>query len=273
MLLWPKLPRASLLSIHASECKNCLSGWTRCLPRPCRSEVEKYYEQLGYLLPAYHGGYWIGLQAQPPWNPAGFRWIDKSIPDISNGNRGWGTYRGTVSKPEPDNRFTNELCAIGNYTERIGSPGMEYYGWDDKQCGRKFPFMCRIIRECPQHQACLRRVKCPLVLLLLGAVVTTPSNHSLTQDVLVPSAAAGIFRYTDEESGNTYVLNTNLLNQADAQKACNAEGGHLASWSDMDQQGSVEATFTEMVRPGLRCTGAPAWPAPTRTCAATSLCK
>jgi hypothetical protein len=58
-------------------------------------------------------------------------------------------YRGAVSKPEPDNRFTNELCAIANATESTGATGLEYWGWDDKQCGRKFPFMCRIIREWP----------------------------------------------------------------------------------------------------------------------------
>jgi hypothetical protein len=45
------------------------------------------------------------------------------------------------------------------------------------------------------------------------------------------------------------VLNTNLMNMMDAQKACNAEGGHLASWTDMDQQGSVEEYFTEQVGP------------------------
>ncbi len=44
------------------------------------------------------------------------------------------------------------------------------------------------------------------------------------------------------------MLNTNLLNQADAQKTCNAEGGHLASWTDMDQQGMAESVFTDMVR-------------------------
>jgi hypothetical protein len=58
-------------------------------------------------------------------------------------------FQGTVSKPEPDNRFTNELCAIANATETTGPPGVEYWGWDDKQCGRRFPFMCRIIREWP----------------------------------------------------------------------------------------------------------------------------
>jgi hypothetical protein len=44
------------------------------------------------------------------------------------------------------------------------------------------------------------------------------------------------------------VLNTNLMTMMDAQKACNAEGGHLASWTDMDEQGSVEEYFTEQVR-------------------------
>jgi hypothetical protein len=50
-------------------------------------------------------------------------------------------------RQQPDNRFTNELCAIANTTMNMGTPGMEWYGWDDIQCGRKIPFMCRIIRE------------------------------------------------------------------------------------------------------------------------------
>jgi hypothetical protein len=33
-----------------------------CSAAGCRSEVEKYYVSAGYLFPAYHGGYWIGLQ-------------------------------------------------------------------------------------------------------------------------------------------------------------------------------------------------------------------
>lgn len=49
------------------------------------------------------------------------------------------------------------------------------------------------------------------------------------------------------------MLNTNPLNQADAQKTCNAEGGHLASWTDMDQQGLAEAAFTDMVRCTAGC--------------------
>jgi hypothetical protein len=74
--------------------------------------------------------------------------------------------------------------------------------------------------------------------------------HGPTADrARLPAAAPGIFRYTDGNSGDTYVLNTNLMNMMDAEKACNAEGGHLASWTDMDQQGSVEEYFTEQAGP------------------------
>ena len=58
----------------------------------------------------------------------------------------WGTNQNT-NESEPDNRFTNEVCAIANFTELAGPAETPYWGWDDKQCGRSMPFMCRLIRE------------------------------------------------------------------------------------------------------------------------------
>jgi hypothetical protein len=43
-------------------------------------------------------------------------------------------------------------------------------------------------------------------------------------------AAAQTYNYTSQYTGNTYILNTFMQTQAQAQQACNAAGGHLAGW-------------------------------------------
>lgn len=44
-----------------------------------QAEVETQLAAAGYLLPAYHKSYWIGLRSAVLYNPDAFKWIDKSV--------------------------------------------------------------------------------------------------------------------------------------------------------------------------------------------------
>jgi hypothetical protein len=37
-------------------------------------------------------------------------------------------------------------------------------------------------------------------------------------------------------TNNTYIFNSSLLNQADAQATCKVTGGHLAAWISLEEQ-------------------------------------
>jgi hypothetical protein len=176
-----------------------------------------------------------------------FRWIDRGIPDPSSRTfRGWGTFQGPGSKPEPDNRFTNELCTIANWTERTGPAETPYWGWDDKQCGRNHTFMCRIIRKfvipaivcltrpravCAGAWGWISGVPCTALHVAWDAHIKLRVGQSRA---LMPTfsccAAPQTYNYTSQYTGNTYILSTFMQTQQQAQVSCNAAGGHLASW-------------------------------------------
>lgn len=65
-------------------------------------------------------------------------------------------------------------------------------------------------------------------------------------------------------TGQTFQLHTTRLEQAQAQAECNQRGGHLASFSMLEEQNQVEEAYKTMVsRAALFCLCVPAlsvWP-------------
>jgi hypothetical protein len=103
-----------------------------------QTEIESAYVQLGFLVPAYHKSYWVGLQRA---GTAGFRWLDGSLPGPNSSSyQHWGTYKpGNIR--EPNNMLPSELCAVANNTQAYGTPPA--WGWSDTRCSGQFVFICR----------------------------------------------------------------------------------------------------------------------------------
>jgi hypothetical protein len=64
-----------------------------------QAEVESRFAGMGYLLPAFHKAYWLGLVADVLWQPDRYKWLDKSV---QGGKRnavcGVGSDRGGVAQ-------------------------------------------------------------------------------------------------------------------------------------------------------------------------------
>jgi hypothetical protein len=123
--------------------------------QPCstQAEVEAYYTNSGFMFPAFHKFYWMGLHAarsmafrdmmapaaQSRW--PNFTYLDGSPAPGRGVFAHWGRYQ-PLNFPEPDNRFAPELCAGGNASEAFGNP--KAWGWADTRCNGSFPFMCKM---------------------------------------------------------------------------------------------------------------------------------
>jgi hypothetical protein len=57
----------------------------------------------------------------------------------------------------------------------------------------------------------------------------------------VLTAALGAWHYTSPATNNTYIFNSSLLNQADAQSTCKVVGGHLVAWLSLEEQVGAHA--------------------------------
>ncbi len=122
-----------------------------------QAEVESFYINNGFMFPTYHRFYWMGLRAGNSIRPAdllapfgnmwpNFTYID-GAPAPGNGVYDhWGRYQ-PLNYPEPDNRFSPELCAGGNASQSYGTP--KAWGWADTRCNGSFPFICKLQRELP----------------------------------------------------------------------------------------------------------------------------
>lgn len=94
----------------------------------------------GYLLPAFHKAYWIGLQS--PEKPYGtWSWIDSSPAPSKKTYTHWGMALPTYAK-EPDMNFT---CVSANASEAFEDPPA--WGWSDASCDMLLPFMCKRAME------------------------------------------------------------------------------------------------------------------------------
>ncbi len=96
----------------------------------------------GYLIPAYHRAYWMGLEAisRTRW-----QWLEPSVPDLAGPGKvytNWGV--SPDGRAEPNNRFPPENCGASNMSQLANGAG----GWADANCQVKLPFICKMIREC-----------------------------------------------------------------------------------------------------------------------------
>lgn len=63
-----------------------------------------------------------------------------------------------------------------------------------------------------------------------------------------PAAAPLTFPpYTSNYTGGVFTLHTVVANQSSAQLVCNAQGGHLASFSSLEEQAEVEGAYLNLV--------------------------
>ena len=51
--------------------------------------------------------------------------------------------------------------------------------------------------------------------------------------------------YTTNATGNTFYMNTSLVDQATAQEDCKRNGGHLAAYISLEEQAEVEQFYTK----------------------------
>ncbi len=117
-----------------------------------QAEVEAYFRDQGYLLPAYHKSYWLGLVADPPANQrqgpfSSWRWLDYLPPPSKATYQHWGTLMmgNGRSRPEPNNLVAPELCAAANASQAYDEPST--WGWADANCTIRMPFMCKTLRK------------------------------------------------------------------------------------------------------------------------------
>ena len=93
----------------------------------------------GYLLPGFHGRYWIGLNATSPQK---FYWLQPGLSAPSPQTYAhWG--RNLPTGPsEPNNLERNELCGAANFSQGY----MKAAGWADLQCNYTAPSICKMQR-------------------------------------------------------------------------------------------------------------------------------
>ena len=65
----------------------------------------------------------------------------------------------------------------------------------------------------------------------------------LTPALAAPPAAYNIWFYSSENTGWTYAFGNHLIGQVAAETKCQSVGGHLVTWSSLDEQSEVEQYF------------------------------
>jgi hypothetical protein len=194
-----------------------------------QGEVEKYFQDQGYLFPYYHKNYWLGAMASP-WPT--FVWMDPTtLAPSTDTYQNWGMYvdsKGSFN--EPNNREGSEFCAVANFTESIGAT----WGWADSACtGRAWPFICMTKRE---HLATLIP-NSPLLYLQHSAIPEYCSRPRLPACLpaclpVAPAAPGAVIppAYAVNSTRNTFIYRTSNLSFSAASGECNLWGGHLATY-------------------------------------------
>ncbi len=220
--------------------------------------------------------YWLGYRATV-WGVNLFRPLDKTMPGPPYNN--WGTMQ-PQNQAEPNGRTVPELCLVAN-SSQAGQDST--FAWADAGCFRRFPFMCRVMREwllrfasyMRVSHACCRCGRCWVLqagevqqsehklqlwyhqgkLHIAGQPANlhiTPSHIThiipVTLSTALHPAVPTVVNFTSNVTGSTYTLNTNKMVSRDAQAYCNLQGGHLAAYTSYDEQAEVEAYFTSQVR-------------------------
>jgi hypothetical protein len=105
----------------------------------------------GFLMPSFHGRYWIGLNAT---RPQSFYWLQPGLSAPSPQTYAhWG--RNLPTGPsEPNNLERNELCGAANFSQGY----MKAAGWQDTRCNYTAPSICKMQRERQCLANCFWRV-------------------------------------------------------------------------------------------------------------------
>jgi hypothetical protein len=188
---------------------------------PLQAEVEQHYADLGYLLPSFHQGYWLGYH-NPSKDGTTWQWVDHTLaslngttapasagsasPSTSSSYTHWGTPQQSSSSTsraaEPNNAAGDEFCALASFPLAYGPPPRPVAaGWADTTCSQPHLAMCR----------------------------------------LLPSTT---YSFTSGSSGTVYLLRTEAVQFQAAEQYCNDAGGHVVSYSSAAEQREVEGFFT-----------------------------
>ncbi len=201
-----------------------------------QQEVEGYYLRQGYLLPTYHENYWLGLNTSAGAWPR-FNWTERTVaPPGSGAYQHWGRPEGGV--PEPNNNRVG-LCGVANASLSYTNA----WGWADTMCNMTNAFICRMQREAGAlgaGAAALARALTCFERLSVPAAADRPIQPPSS----APPAAPLSITYVSPSSGSVFTLNTTMLTQAEAQRACNRFGAHLAVYTSAQEQNEVEAFFS-----------------------------
>ena len=201
-----------------------------------QQEVEGYYLKQGYLLPTDHDNYWLGLNTSAGTWPK-FNWTERTVAAPGSGAyQHWGRPEGGV--PEPNNNRVG-LCGVANASLTYTNA----WGWADTVCNMTNVFICRMQREF--------RALAALFIELAHSIGKAPTcfQRALAppaadpRSFAPPPAAPLSMTYISPSSGSVFTLNTTALTQAEAQKACNRFGAHLAVYTSSQEQNEVEAYF------------------------------
>jgi hypothetical protein len=135
-----------------------------------QQDVEGHFVNGGFVFPAFHKVYWIGLVTNSTAWPK-FRWVD-STPTLGLGIRGyeaWGTYM-PGSSPEPNNfPAPPELCGVANATQ----PMLGVWGWADANCiSTRAAFMCELLPPGPFYSFTSNRTNSTYILNTKPATFT-----------------------------------------------------------------------------------------------------
>ncbi len=164
--------------------------------------VEQCFIQRGSLLANYHKFYWFGMQTSVFGAQwPNFTWIDDKKAIYVGNYQHWGVLQpGAVL--EPNNLVAPEDCAGSNLTMGIIKID-KTFGMDG-------------IGGWADHNC--------------------EEKYSYICEIAPPESVT----YVAESTGATFIFHTTAATQADAEMQCNVDGGHLATYASLEEQGEVE---------------------------------
>jgi hypothetical protein len=192
-----------------------------------QQEVETALVSNGGLIPSFHMRYWIGLESTE-WPM--FEWRDRTVPAPSKRNYNhW-------DKQSPDN--SSWECAAASWPEAYTNA----WAWVDADCEQLMPYVCEISSTWPaQGVACC--LCCGFYVGPVCLVTLTPSVPASNNLVHLPSchpAEPKTVSYKSPFSQSAYILNTSLGDVYSHEAGCAAKGGHLVSFTSIQEQMEVE---------------------------------
>ncbi len=148
-------------------------------PPPCHPplQVESHFIQGGYLLPAFHKHYWLGIRAATwgAWKP-----LDQQL---ATTYLNWHT-------GQPNGLSGPQLCTVANASAN-GTVGPAGWGYADVLCSGTYVYICRIAGGARQLESQLhpvnpvnplgRRSSQALRTLLRQASGAILTSHELTR--------------------------------------------------------------------------------------------